>query len=149
MRNQLIFGLVFGLVFSGVAVAQGNIIGNLSGDEEVPPVDTRARGQAVFNIRGGDLSYQLIVANITNVFAAHIHCAPFGVNGPVGVTLYSGTPVSVNGILAQGPLLAPNPGNFCAWNDVDDIIDALLSGDTYVNVHTLQIFTGEIRGQLH
>ncbi len=51
--------------------------------------------------------------------------------------------------LAQGPILAPDPNNGCGWRDVIDIIDALESGDTYVNVHTLQSLPGEIRGQVN
>ena len=81
--------------------------------------------------------------------AAHIHCAPTGVNGPIGVTLFSGAPVSVNGTLAQGPILAPDLGNGCGWLDVDDVIDDLGMGNTYINVHTLQNLAGEIRGQVY
>ena len=50
--------------------------------------------------------------------------------------------------LAQGPILAPDTNNGCGWLDVADVIDALGSGDTYVNVHTLQSLPGEIRGQV-
>jgi hypothetical protein len=31
---------------------------------------------------------------------------------------------------------APDPGNGCGWIDLDDVVTALESGDTYVNVHT-------------
>ncbi len=98
---------------------------------------------------GDDLSYKLNVATITNIVAAHIHCGAAEENGPVGVTLFLGAPVSVNGTLAQGPILAPDPNNGCGWLDLDDVIDALESGDTYVNVHTLQSLGGEIRGQVN
>jgi hypothetical protein len=94
------------------------------------------------------VSYTLVVNNAESIVAAHIHCAPAGVNGPVGVTLFSGSPVTINGILAQGPILAPNAANGCGWADLDDLIAALDSGDTYVNVHTLSTLSGEIRGQL-
>ncbi len=52
------------------------------------------------------------------------------------------------GILAQGAIDAPDSENLCGWLDLDDVIDALANGDTYVNVHTLQSLSGEIRGQL-
>ena len=136
------------LGLAGSALAQGNFIAHLDGASQVPPVDTLAQGQFVAKLRGDELSYKLIVANITNVFASHIHCGAADVTGPIGVTLFSGSPMAVNGILAQGPILAPNPGNACGWADLDDVIDALLSGDTYINVHTTQNPPGEIRGQV-
>jgi hypothetical protein len=133
---------------SATLFAGGTFVGHLSGDQEVPAFDTKAQGQAIFRVRDDSLSYKLIVAAIENIVAAHLHCAPAGVNGPVGVTLFLGSPVTVTGILAQGPILAPDSGNACGWGDLDDVIDALATGDTYVNVHTLQNLPGEIRGQM-
>ena len=62
---------------------------------------------------GTALAFKVNVANIDNVFAAHIHCGAVGVNGPVGVTLFAGAPAGgrVNGTLAEGTITAPDPGN--------------------------------------
>lgn len=140
-----------------------NFTTHLSGDEEVPPRDTRAQGQAIFHLSkdGTELHYKLIVANIENVFAAHIHCGTVGVNGPVGVTLFVGAPGGgrVDGVLAQGTVTAPDSGNGCGWADLADVVDAMRSGNTYVNVHTNDGVPptntgpgdfpgGEIRGQI-
>jgi hypothetical protein len=124
---------------------------HLSGDNEVPPVDTDAQGQAKFQLdnSGDELSYTLIVANIENVVAAHIHCAPAGRNGPVGVTLFSGGPTSESGILAEGTITGPDDGNRCGWTTLDDVVEAMWSGNAYINVHTTQNPPGEIRGQIH
>ena len=123
---------------------------HLDGDAEVPPVETNAQGQAKlqFSSEASQIEFSLIVANIDDVVAAHIHCAPEGVNGPVGVTLFSGGPVSPNGTLAEGTITAPDAGNGCNWMDIDDILTALDNGYGYVNVHTLAHPSGEIRGQL-
>ena len=142
-------GIVIALAIAGPAWAGGNFTAHLNGDNQVPPFDTQGQGQFIGKLRSGDaLSYKLNVANIMNIVAAHIHCAPEGVNGPVGVTLFLGAPMSVNGTLAQGPILAPDPNNGCGWLDVLDVVDALESGDAYINVHTLQSLPGEIRGQV-
>ena len=140
-----------------------NFVAPLSGDEEVSARDTNARGNAIFILDkdGNALDYKLIVANIENVFAAHIHCGAAGVNGPVGVTLYMGSPASghLDGIIARGTITAPNPGNACGWEDFDDVLFAMQSGNTYVNVHTNDGIDppntgagdfpgGEIRGQI-
>jgi hypothetical protein len=63
------------------------------------------------------------------------------------VTLFSSAPIDVNGILAQGEV-EPNVGNACGWLDDFDVILAIEAGDAYVNVHTIQNLSGEIRGQL-
>ncbi len=136
------------LILATSAAAQENVfVAHLSGDEEVPAVDTTAQGQFVLRSRG-DLEYKLIVANIEDVVASHIHCAPAGLNGPVGVTLFQGAPITVNGILVEGPILAPNDGNGCGWTDVQDLVATMAAGNAYVNVHTLANPPGEVRGQI-
>ena len=142
--------LVSALALAAPALAQGNFTAHLNGASQVPPFDTLAQGQFIGKLRAGDeLSYKLNVANIANIVAAHIHCGAADVNGPVGVTLFLGSPMSVNGTLAQGPILAPDANNGCGWLDIADVIAALESGDTYINVHTLQSLPGEIRGQVN
>jgi len=155
------------LVIASVAyaspAASQNFAAPLSGREEVPPRDTNARGVATFKLSedGTELSYKLIVANIENVFAAHIHCGAVGVNGPVGVTLFMGTPGGgrIDGTLAEGTITVPDPGNGCGWADLAAVVAALNSGNTYVNVHTNDGVAppntspgdfpgGEIRGQV-
>lgn len=121
---------------------------HLSGDNEVLPVSTDAQGQFKAHISKDALEYELSVANINNVFAAHIHCAPPGENGPIGVTLYAGAQVTLNGVLAHGPILMPDLANSCGWDDLEDLIEAMRDGDTYVNVHTDGIPSGEIRGNI-
>lgn len=128
-----------------------NLRAHLRGDEEVPPVETDAHGQATFgfNADATELEFKLNVANIEDVVAAHIHCAPDGVNGPVGVTLFEGGPVSPNGVLAEGTIETPDTDNGCGWDELADVQMAMKNGNAYVNVHTLAHPPGEIRGQIH
>jgi hypothetical protein len=127
-----------------------NFTAHLTGAEEVPPVDTQAQGQAAFkfNPELTQLSFKVEVANLENVRASHIHCAPAGVNGPVGVTLFSGGPVTVNGTLAEATVAAPDPGNSCTWTSLQDVLTAIQTGNAYVNVHTVANPGGAIRGQI-
>ncbi|MGH3035079.1 MAG: CHRD domain-containing protein [Gaiellaceae bacterium] len=140
-----------------------NFVTHLTGAEEVPARDTQAQGQAIFHLSpdADVLGYKLIVANIENAFAAHIHCGAKGVNGPVGVTLFGGAPGGgrVDGNLARGTVTAPDPGNACGWTTLDAVIAATEAGNTYVNVHTNDGVAppntgpgdfpgGEIRGQI-
>ena len=165
--KKAIIGLTafIALALVGLAVAseQLNFQTHLNGDGEVPARLTGAQGQAVLKLSddASELSFKLIVANIDNVFAAHIHCGVTGVNGPVGVTLFAGAPAGgrFSGVLSEGTATAPDPGNGCGWTSIADVVAALRSGAAYVNVHTNDGVAppntgagdfpgGEIRGQV-
>jgi CHRD domain len=152
------------LALAPTASADDNFVAPLSGAQEVPPRDTPATGVAKFKLRddGTALLFKINVENIDNVVAAHIHCGAVGENGPVGVTLFMGSPAggAFDGTLAEGTITAADPGNLCGWTDLASILAALDSGDTYVNVHTNDGVAptntgpgdfpgGEIRGQVH
>jgi hypothetical protein len=124
---------------------------HLSGDQEVPSVDTDASGVAVLRLSGdGDaLNFKLIVANIDNVLFSHIHFAPPGTNGPVVAFLFDGGPTGpVNGVLAEGIITADDLIGPLTGLSLQDLIDVIEAGNTYVNVHTLDNPPGEIRGQI-
>jgi hypothetical protein len=144
------------LLVSGTATAQEAFRAHLSGAEEVPPNESKARGQATFLLSTDEstMAFRLIASNIENASAAHIHCGERGENGPVEVTLFSGAPGGgrTNGVLATGSF-AP------AAHDCDStpLVDAMRAGETYVNVHTSMPLAppgpgnlpgGEIRGQI-
>jgi hypothetical protein len=152
------------LALAPTASADDNFVAPLSGAQEVPPRDTPATGVAKFKLRddGTALLFKINIENIDNVVAAHIHCGAVGENGPVGVTLFMGSPAggAIDGTLAEGTITAADPGNLCGWTDLASILAALDSGDTYVNVHTNDGVAptntgpgdfpgGEIRGQVH
>jgi hypothetical protein len=128
----------------------------LSGRQEVPSNDSRATGNAVFQLSkdGTELSYKLIVANIQNVTMAHIHLAPAGANGPVVLWLYPSSPPAQliagrsQGILAEGTVTAGDLVGPLAGQALSALVDHLQSGGAYVNVHTSQFPPGEIRGQI-
>jgi hypothetical protein len=145
----LALSLSVGLAVLPSTVSAGtNFVAPMSGDEEVPPVETQARGVAKFKLRDEGLVFKVNVANIEDVVASHIHCGAVGVNGSIGVTLFAGGPVSPNGTLAKGVITAPDEDNGCGWTDLDAVVAALESGNTYVNVHTVANPGGEIRGQV-
>jgi hypothetical protein len=168
MKRAIILAMVTALAFGAVAPAASaqpsSFRAVLSGADEVPARDTLARGVATLLVGadGTELRFRLVVANIQNVVAAHIHCGAVGVNGPVGVTLFVAAAPGggrTDGVLAQGTVTAADVGNECGWTDVASVVTAIESGNTYVNVHTndgiAPINTGpgdfpggEIRGQV-
>lgn len=62
----------------------------LSGDQEVPPVDTQAAGIADFSLSndGDSIDYIINADDIVGVTAGHIHYGIEGQNGPIAVTLF-------------------------------------------------------------
>ena len=90
-RSRFALGCAVAILLAAPLAAQGqrpqakNFVTHLSGDQEVPLRDTSAAGQAIFHLSedGLSLRYKLIVANINNVVASHIHLGVAGVNGPV------------------------------------------------------------------
>ena len=163
----LLFALVALLATAGSAAAgtNRNFVAHLSGDEEVPPRDTRAQGQAIFHLSkdGSSLEYKLIVANIDNVVAAHIHLAPAGVNGPIVAFLagpFAPGGGRTDGVLATGTITAANLIGPLAGQPLSALVDAMNAGNTYANAHTNDGVDGtntgpgdfpggEIRGQIH
>jgi len=132
-----------------------NFRAHLSGDNEVPPVDTDATGQAIFQYKDGMLHFKLIVANIDDIFMAHIHMAPAGQNGGVVAWLYppDGPPPSLidgksNGILAEGEISEEDLKGSLEGKELMALIAAMKAGNTYVNVHTSSFGGGEVRGQI-
>jgi len=157
---------VSGTASVGSAVA-GNVttfIATLSGADEVPARQASpATGVARFEVSSDGLSiqYTLSVQNITNPMMAHIHIGAKGVNGPVVVPLYAGQPNAgpFSGVLGQATITAANLTGPLQGKTIADLLSAMRSGNTYVNVHTNDgsgtadkgpgdFPNGEIRGQV-
>jgi hypothetical protein len=138
-----------GLVLVGAAVAgwNGNRSVHLTGDQEFPARDTIAQGQAIFQLSkdGQSVDYKLNVADIDNVFMAHIHMGAPGTNGGIGVWLWPSTTPNVRGPLGAGRFdgrigsgtftAADFVGPF-AGKTVEEVWALIEGGGAYVNVHT-------------
>jgi hypothetical protein len=85
----------------------------------------------------------------SGVSAGHIHVGAPGVGGPTMVNFTVPTPASndfqIRGSATDsGITLRPDQG----IRSADDAFQAILGGNTYVNIHTAVNGGGEIRGQL-
>jgi hypothetical protein len=68
---------------------------NLTGSEEVPPVQTNATGMAdisPYTIAGDSITYSVNATNIKDVTAGHIHFGKQGENGPIVFTMFKYDP---------------------------------------------------------
>jgi len=125
----------------------------LSGQDEVPAVETSATGDAKFTIPANDtMKFKVNVTGISNASAAHIHMGKAGENGKPIVDLLN-APESKDKDTAYGMIFRGNITDSILTGPMqgktlDDLAAAMDSGDTYVNVHTSEHPDGEIRGQL-
>ena len=126
----------------------------LSGDNEVPPVMTDTTGTAIFHVdrTWTEIRFKLDVRDAEKVLGAagaHLHCAPAGVNGPVVVFLAGMTPPGYDGdIQLRGTLNDDSILNPACGENIAELVDAMLNGDVYVNVHSSLVPSGVVRGQV-
>lgn len=155
MSAIIIVGAIFSIGLSAALVNTGHAAHEkfkfeLSGDQEVPPVTTSAKGWAGINPMEESVSFKVNVTGIDKVTAAHIHNAKSGENGEVVVTLFKAdSPTGPkDGILAEGNFTASDLEGPMEGKELSDLVTAMENGETYVNVHTEANKNGEIRGQL-
>ena len=132
----------------------------LTGDKEVPPVDTdaTARIRLISNSQQEALDYRISVSNLNGIVTgAHIHRGGAGTNGPIVANLNMGgtfasasagdgdatTSTSTGGTITSSDLKGPLAGK-----QISDLIKLIEGGQAYANIHTRQHPNGEIRGQL-
>ncbi len=124
----------------GTGQAQTQLTARIAGAQEVPAVATGASGLAVATLTDQGLSFRVTVNGLSGpITGAHFHNAAFGVNG---------------GIVR--PITADFTGNTAMgmWTSDDfqpltaALIEDLLAGNLYINVHTADNPGGEIRGQV-
>ena len=127
----------------------------LSGADQVPAVQSAAHGTATFRVSpsGKSILYTVSVTGIDDPMMAHIHAGAAGTNGPPVVTLYptKAHPMKmgkVSGVLSSGVITAAQLTGPMKGKTIADLVGAMQSGDTYVNVHTQAHMGGELRGQI-
>ena len=140
------------LLPASASAQTATMVATLTGAEENPAVLTGAVGTAEVAIDGGsrELTVSLRLFNIpTGTTAGHIHTGPRGVNGPVVIDFP--IPAGRTGDIALD--FRVNQGQFRARpeigiNTMEDMIQTIVGGGAYVNIHSTTFPGGEIRGQL-
>lgn len=128
----------------------------LSGDKQVPAVETAANGFALFVVGEESVDYAHGVANVENVLMAHIHAGGPEESGPVAVWLDPSVDARepelregvTTGITASGTITTEDFVGPLEGESFDALLELMRTDGAYVNVHTEQNQAGEIRGQI-
>ena len=110
----------------------------LQGIQEVPPVSPTAEGSCDVTVSGDHQAVELLCTHtVQRPSASHIHVAPAGSNGSIVLNLGDPTsPIDVRWDSTSDPALSPTH------------IAEMMAGNFYVNVHSLDVPSGELRGQI-
>ncbi len=123
----------------------GAAVTTLSGANEVPVNASVATGSMslVYNSTTGKFDVNLLVQGIAlaNVVGAHIHVGPVGVNGGIIFDLLASSAFFQDG----GGIHYSATGLTFPVANIND----LLTGNTYINIHSVANPGGEIRAQLN
>jgi hypothetical protein len=117
----------------------------MNGAAVVPPNGSDATGSATFDLSGDSVQYTIQLNGITGVTLVHLHSGAVAGSGPSRVQLFvsSGTG-AVNGTLTSDSFAAGDVQGI----SFDDLIDEMRNGQVYIDVHTLGMPDGEVRGQV-
>lgn len=118
---------------AGIATA-GEMKVNLSGDQEVPPVQTSASGTGTITVEDDKSIKGTITVTDIKPTGAHIHEAPTGKTGDPIITLEK---------TGENEWSIPSGAKL-----TDAQYDAAKAGGLYINVHSNEHKGGEIRGQI-
>jgi hypothetical protein len=134
-RHQFTAWVLVALAQVAFATAAGAADINLmlSGSQEVPQVETSAKGIGVLHVKSDRSIAGSVTTSIANATAVHIHEGARGTNGNVIITLAKS---GDRWIVPDGVRLTESQ------------YAALMAGNTYVNVHSPAHKDGEIRAQI-
>ena len=154
----IILGSFLALFFTvlGPVHAQG-LIGfytNLTGMEEVPPINTTASGLAVllYNNESSQLSYLVNVTGLEKISDSRIHNGTRGINGDVVIPLKGNETADkkeLASILFQDDMKVNDLQGPLEGKKITDLVKLMSNESAYVNILTERNPGGEIRGQLN
>lgn len=124
---------------------------DLSGDEEVPSVDTDAEGEAKLEVDDDneqEVRFHVEAEGLENIVGGHLHYGEEGENGPVVVTLFGEESANNNDEFeASGTIEDNNLEGPLENEDISDLVKLIEDGEIYANIHTEENPDGELRGQ--
>jgi CHRD domain len=135
MKIRILAGAAGALLLTVISTANAqDVTVSLTGEQEVPAVTTQAKGAGKIIIAADkSVSGSVKTTGVAGIMA-HIHLAPVGKNGPPIITLEK---------KGDDEWAVPAGAKLS-----DAQYESFKTGDLYVNVHSAEHRSGEIRTQL-
>lgn len=141
-----------GMGASTSTTAGGIYTAELTGDQEVPPVETASTGRLTLTVDGAGSRAQFVleINGLQNASVARIYEGRSGEDGDAVVTLFTGPtkPGPFVGVLAEGTITDADLTGPLAGKTLQDLLDLIEEGSAYISIGTLSYPEGAIRGQL-
>jgi hypothetical protein len=129
----------------------------LSGSREVPPINTAGTADFQMTNQDGNITFSLTFSGLSSSLTlSHLHFAPTKVSGGVMIFLCGGggqpdcpaaTEGTITGTITSANVTGPTTQGIDVGN-LDAALEAVRSNLSYVNMHTTNFASGEIRGQV-
>ena len=131
----------------------------LSGKNEIPPVKTKTSGVAEFEVDDGrsEIEFELEIEDGERVLAGpgeHIHCGSEFENGPIAAFLTADSREDDNNfgyngdVEIEATLDDTNVEVTDCGRNIRELVQSMIDGNTYVNIHSSEFPGGVIRGQI-
>jgi hypothetical protein len=153
----LVAAAVAGFAAAPATAQTYTLTASLTGGNETPApgINTGAFGSAtvVVDMTARTVTYSVTVFNLpSGVTASHIHVGAVGTPGPVVVNFAPPVPASndftFSGTVKDTDFVLSASNASLGIRSADDMFQAILGNNSYVNVHSSVNPGGEIRGQL-
>jgi hypothetical protein len=161
LATMVVVGTVVGAAVSATAArtqVMFPIKAAINGYQEVPPISTTGSGTFTATVDTGaqTIAYTLSYSGLSSpVSFAHIHFGQTSVNGGIVAFLCGGggkpacpaTSGSISGTITAADITAVATQGIAA-GEFGEVVAAIGRRATYVNVHTANFPSGEMRGQV-
>jgi len=127
----------------------------LTGDNEIPPAETTAAGNAKltfqgFKLKGDVMTSRINITGLTNLTGVHIYKGAIIDTGqPIVDLLSTGTQNKTkNALIIKTEIKPTDFQGFMKGKTMKELRTQMTNGSTYINIETGAYPEGEIRGQI-
>lgn len=151
MISALLSLLIVSTTYSNYSYAQNKFRAKLNADNEIPPVDSEAKGVANFKLKDDAINSKINVTGIADVSGAQIFFGKIGQNeDPIVDLLGTGEKTErPDGVAIEGNFTASDFEGSMKGKDLSALQAAMASNETYVNIMTSAHPDGEASGHIY
>jgi sugar lactone lactonase YvrE len=126
----------------------------LSGDKQVPPVETDVIGHMSITVprTESEIEYKINITGASNITSAYMHIGKDGEDGEAVADLLKDSKKNKmekqTGVVIRGEVLDSDLIGSMNGKPLQDLINAITDGQTYVSINTPTHPKGEVRGQV-